>query len=248
MPENEGGTATLDAPAVDAATTTESVAPAVAAAPASAATDTPEPDTDAPATTDADDEEAPKGPPRGEDGKFATDYSKVTLPKDSAIDPAVLERTVAIARDRGLSVKDAQAMTDLVSQEIASTRADLMAAHQPGGAEWTKQLDAWKAQTLADPSLGKTPDERKASIELGASVLKRYAAAEPAESEGIMSFLNDSGLGEHPAVAKFFRWIGKSAGERPLSNGNGNGPAKSLVDIFYPKGAQRTAAEIAADP
>ncbi len=150
----------------------------------------------------------------------AVDYSSVTLPKDSALDTKALERTVAIARERGLSREQAQSVVDLVHSEVVQQRTTLLAAHQPGGAEWTKQLDAWKAQTLADPSLGKTPEERKASIQLGASVLKKYAAAEPDESKGIMSFLNDSGLGEHPAVAKFFRWLGKSAGERPLSLGS----------------------------
>src|SRR5687768_5093064 len=45
---------------------------------------------------------------------------ELTLPEKSALDPAVLERTAAIARARGLSPEQAQAAVDLVNSEVAS--------------------------------------------------------------------------------------------------------------------------------
>lgn len=170
---------------------------------------------------------------RDESGKFAKDYSKVALPKDAVIDAAVLDETVAIAREQGLSVSQTQAVVDLLNSRVNADRTALLAAHQPGGAEWTKQLDAWKAETLADDSLGKTPEERKASVERGASVLKRYAEANPEGAEAMNDFLVTSGLGEHPAAVKFFKWLGESAGERPIVKGNTSDVHLSAVERAY---------------
>jgi hypothetical protein len=153
-------------------------------------------------------------------GKFLPDYSKVILPKDAAIDADALGRTVAIARERGLSSEQAQSVVDLINGEVAQSRAALLAAHQPGGAEWTKQLDAWKAETLADASLGKTPEERTAAIQRGAQVLKKYGEANPEDAKNMEAFLTESGLGEHPAAVRFFHWLGKAAGERAIVLGS----------------------------
>ncbi len=169
-------------------------------------------------------------------GKFLPDYTKVILPKDAAIDADALGRTVAIARAQGLSSEHAQAFADLVNSEVAQSRAALLAAHQPGGAAWTKQLDAWKADTLADPSLGKTPSERTAAVQRGANVLKKYAEANPDDAEQMTAFLTDSGLGEHPAAVRFFNWLGKAAGERSLVLGNDTSVQRSAAEIMYPNG------------
>jgi hypothetical protein len=159
----------------------------------------------------------------------------LTLPKDSTLDAAFLERTVAIARERGLSPEQAQATVDLVNQEAVSQRAALLTAYQPGGAEWTKQVDAWRAETLADVTLGKTPEERTASLAMGKSVLDRYTVANPAEAEGMKAFLDNSGLGDHPATMRFFKWLGEAAGEKPVVIGGDGGPSQAdKLKQMYP--------------
>jgi hypothetical protein len=77
-------------------------------------------------------------------------------------------------------------------------------------------VDAWKAQTLADVTLGKTPEERQAAIQKGHGVFLKFAEANPTEKEALTGFLNTSGLGDHPTVVRFFAWLGKAAAEGPL--------------------------------
>src|SRR5690606_18974732 len=115
-----------------------------------------------------------------------------------------LTRIAAIASERGLTQEAAQqalpALEQILTAEREAAEAAAVAAYQPGGEKWQQQVEDWKAQALSDPSLGKTEDERVAAIQRGSQVLQRYAQAHPERKAEIDSFLNDSGLGNHPAV------------------------------------------------
>lgn len=160
------------------------------------------------------------------------------LPENAVLDAAATERTTAFARTSGLSPEQAQQVLAFANQEVAAQRDALLAAHQPGGAAWEKQLNDWRAQTLADSALGATPEERTATIARGTSVLKRYAAANPDDAQAMTSFLDTSGLGEHPAAVRFFAWLGKAAGEGTLPppappappSGSGAAVQKKYID------------------
>lgn len=143
----------------------------------------------------------------------------LTLPEGSPLDPAVLERTAADARTQGLTNEQAQAVVNRISQEAAVLAEAQMAAYQPGGAEYGKLVDGWKAQTLADESLGKTPEERTATIQRGHQVLQKYVEAHPDQQDAINGFLNDTGLGNHPAMVKVFAWLGRAMSETPVVKG-----------------------------
>lgn len=156
---------------------------------------------------------------------------KLSLPKDSPLDPAVLERTVAIARARGLSPEQAQAAVDLVHAESATHSAAVLAAHQPGGAAWTKQLDAWKAETLADPSLGKTPEERVQTVQRAGLVLAKFKEANPDMGASVEAFLKTSGIGERREVMHLLSWI--ASGERPMALGSESGLPGTALERKY---------------
>ena len=109
-----------------------------------------------------------------------------------------------------------------------------MKAHQPGGAEWTKQLDSWRNETMADPHLGKTPDERKANIQKGVDVIRRYGSSDPAGEKTFKEFLDNSGIGEHPAAVRFFAWLGRAMGEQqPIIGSPPGSGKKSDAELFY---------------
>jgi hypothetical protein len=204
--------------------------PAVPATPAPPAPDTPV----APV--------APPAPP------VVPESYDLKLPENATLAPASLERIAAIARERGLSNEAAQSVVDLANQEAATVRDAVLADHAPGGAAWTTTLDGWKAETMADVTLGKTPEERTLAIQKGAAVIDKFAAASPEHGAAMKEFLNTSGLGEKREVVHFMRWLAETAGEAPLVTGTAPSKAPpSLVDVFYPKGPNRTAAEIAAD-
>jgi hypothetical protein len=133
------------------------------------------------------------------------------LPEGSTLDAAALERTAAIARELGLpDDASAQKVLALVHEQVAAREAALLASHAPGGEAWTKQVDGWKEETLKDPSLGKTPEERSAAIQRGHNVLTKIAEKHPEDAAAFKSFLEDSGLGNHPAAVRIFarlaRW------------------------------------------
>lgn len=193
------------------------------------------------------------GRQRGPDGKFLpketvaakpVEYA-IVLPKDSTLDASAIERTTAIARELGLSdTAAAQKVLDLVHEQTTAQRTALLAAHQPGGAEWEKNVQKvvtaqhaqWKAETDADVSLGKTPEERKAAIDLGGTVIKAFKVANPEMGTAIDTFLDTSGVGNRRELAHFLAWLGKSAGERSMVTGNDASvqSESAILDAMYP--------------
>lgn len=187
---------------------------------------------------------APPAPPAADPAEIT--YS-LTLPENAAIDAAVLERTTAIARELGLSNEHAQKTLNLVNQEAASlVDARVKAAVealQPGGEAWAKQLADWKTETLADPSLGKTEPERTAAIQKGHALVGKYAEASPKDADTFKAFLNDSGLGNHPAANRFFAWLGKAMDEGSLHLPDAQGGALSedaKLARMYPSMVKQT--------
>lgn len=157
-------------------------------------------------------------------------------PENAALDAAASERTVAFARSRGLSNDAAQAALDLANTEVASAKEAIFKDHQPGGAAWTKQVDGWKAETLADASLGATPEARTAAIQKGVQIVNKYTEAHPEQAADFKGFFDTSGLGNHPAAVRFFAWLGEVASEGSLVTSQiGGDGRKADVDVFYSK-------------
>jgi hypothetical protein len=137
----------------------------------------------------------------------------LALPAGAVLDAAALERTVAIARERGLSNEAAQAVLELANTEATAQRDALLAAYQPGGTEHAKQVEAWQAETLADATLGATPEARQAAISKGIAVLDKFQTANPTMGAAVKSFLNDTGFGSKREVVHFIAWLGEAASE-----------------------------------
>jgi hypothetical protein len=165
-----------------------------------------------------------------------TDSYTLKLPDDSTADATLIERTGAIARDLGLSNEAAQKALEFVHQE-AEARADAeVKSYQPGGAEWKKRVDVWKAETLADTTLGKTPEERQAALSHGDRVLREYAKKNPADEQNILDVLDKSGIAYHPAFARLIVFFGRAMGE-PTELVRGGAPMskpKTPAQQMYP--------------
>lgn len=150
----------------------------------------------------------------GEPEKPAADVTyDLKLPEHAVIDATALERTAAIARELGLSNDAAQKVIGALDSEAKAVVEATLAAHQPGGAAWTKQQQEWEAALKADQTLGATPDERQAAVQKGIAVIDRFAEKHPEHATQLKSYLDASGLGSHPDVVHFFAWLGKVAGE-----------------------------------
>lgn len=130
---------------------------------------------------------------------------KLVLPENASITSAVLDQTLAIARDAGWSQEHAQKAVNLIDAVVQSrTKAELDAL--------TAQIAQWEKDALADPKLGSTPDERKAAVQRGHQVLEKFITADPEAGAAFKSLLG-KGVAANPATQRFFAWLGKSAGE-----------------------------------
>lgn len=169
--------------------------------------------------------------------KAPSKYS-LKLSDKVAVDPTLVERTGAIARDLGLSEDKAQKTLDFVTQEAArEAEAALTAWSAPseenpeGGAKWKEQNDAWRAASLADKELGDgKPEVLTAKTALAKKVLAKFGDAKS------IDFL-DSALGSNPALLRILVRIGGAMSEQGLVTVPQDGkPAKekSLPELMYP--------------
>jgi hypothetical protein len=166
---------------------------------------------------------------------------ELKLPTDATLDAAVIERTVAFARERKLSNEQAQAVLDQLNTEATTLKGALLPAYQPGGAEWqknqqaeiTKAVDGWKAETNADVTLGKTPEERAANLRSAAGVLDKFEAASPEMGKALKTALSSSGIAERREVAHFLLWLGKAAGEAQIITPSSGEGARSETEKLY---------------
>jgi hypothetical protein len=206
-------------PAADAAPEAPIPAADPAAAPPAPVVADPAKPADAPAPAD----KAPDAP---------VEYS-LTLPNDSGLDPAVVERTTAIARELGLSPDHAQKTLNFLSQEAATAAKAAgdaaIQSHQPGGDAWEQQQAEWKTAALADPVLGAgKPEALSAIVTRATQVVATFGSPE------LVTFLETSGLGSSPAVLKLLDNIGKAMKEDQLViPSTAPGASKSAAEKLY---------------
>lgn len=129
-----------------------------------------------------------------------------------------------------------------MNQEAAShverALADQQKAHLPGGAAWEKQNADWKAAALADPDLGNgKPEALDGNVTLAKRVLATFFPAET------VAFLEQTGLGSHPATLKGLVKIGKAMREDDfiVPSGGQPGAKKSDAELFYGDSKGRSA-------
>lgn len=151
------------------------------------------------------------------------DY-KFEVPEGVTLDEARTTEFVAIAKELKLPKESAQKVVDLaVKHEQA--RAE---AHVAQVGEWAAAVKADK--DLGGDKLGESRAVAKKAIDLGPPELKQ--------------FLNDTGLGNHPAIFRWAHAVGKAMSEDNFVQGTKApaGPVKSQADRLYPSSAAKTGA------
>lgn len=127
------------------------------------------------------------------DGKYS-----LKVPDGSPLKPASLDRIAAIARERKLSQAQAEALVAVADAEVRSNNAELLLDNKPSeGAAWKAREKMWSDQSLADPVIGGSPEKLKMNVEHGKMVINKFGGEE------MKLFLDDTGLGSHPAVIRF---------------------------------------------
>jgi hypothetical protein len=135
---------------------------------------------------------------------------ELKLPQGVQAGPA-FEEFKGLAKAAGLSGEQAQRVVDFYAKtELA--RADAA----------QKQQTAWVEGLKADKELG------GASFEVNAQVARK--AMQKFASPELRTFLDTSGLGNHPELVRLMYRVGKAIGEDSIASGNGATPAGSLSD------------------
>ncbi|MEM8797543.1 MAG: hypothetical protein AAGE61_18420 [Pseudomonadota bacterium] len=121
------------------------------------------------------------------------------------------------------SVKDAL-------QEAARRQADLVHKQEIAAAEaWQKTTDGWLKEARSDPDIGGDDFMKNAAI--GRRALDTFGDDE------LKDILNQSGLGNHRAVIKFFAKAGRQLAEsgvpKPGETGKGQTHNERLTEALY---------------
>ena len=219
--DGAGGPAAAPAPAAPAAGTTETTVltpTAPATAPVAGATETKTPEqiqqeADAAAATKKEADAAkPTGAPEA--------YTDFTLPEGMDMDVGTLDAYKGLAKELNIPQEAAQKLIDLQTTLVAK-QAD---AYQQAV---VAQGQKWAAEVKNDPELGGENYDK--SVASAIKVIQSFG--DPALTE----LLNDSGLGNHPALFKFCHRISAAISEDKfvMPGSQSNAPKEmSIVDAF----------------
>lgn len=120
------------------------------------------------------------------------------------------------ANEVGLDAEQAQAVAKL---QLASQQATIKAVQE--------QVAQWEDQVKNDPEIG--------GDKLPETLATAKRGVEMVGIDGLMEWLDQTGLGSHPMVIKLFHKIGQTLGEAPtVKSKDGAQPEeKSIAEILY---------------
>jgi hypothetical protein len=160
-------------------------------------------------------------------------YTDFKLPDGVKLDAAEVTELQTYAKTHNLTQEQAQALVDRTVKTRGDTEAALVAKQQ----EAVKQLATdWKAATQADKEIG--------GDNLTATLATAVKARDAFGSPELIRILNDSGMGNHPEVVRFFAKVGKAMGEDKFVQGSANSgtaanPEAARAARMYPSMAQK---------
>lgn len=241
MTTETAATTTTAAPAAEAAAAAVAVTtPAAtteapktdAAAPAAATTEAPKTEpTDAekaaaaeaakkPEDKKADDGKKPAGAPEG-------DYAAFDLGEGVNLNPEVMTNFTTLAKKHNLSQEAAA--------EFAALGANITRGFAPAQEAILKEADAkWQKDSRADAEFGGTKYDENLSV--AKKALDTFGTPE------LVKFLDESKLGNHPEVIRYFYKVGSRIGEDKMFTGDAPNPAtKSASDVLYGATSKKTA-------
>lgn len=243
MTTETAATTTTAAPAAEAAAAAVAVTtPAAtteapktdAAAPAAATTEAPKTEpTDAekaaasaaedakkPEDKKTDDGKKPAGAPEG-------DYAAFDLGEGVSLNPEVMTNFTTLAKKHNLSQEAAA--------EFAALGANIGRGFGPMQEKILADADAkWQKDSRADAEFGGTKYDENLST--AKKALDTFGTPE------LVKFLDESKLGNHPEVIRYFYKVGSRIGEDKMFTGDAPNPAtKSASDVLYGATSKKTA-------
>lgn len=152
----------------------------------------------------------------------APEKYEFNLPEGIVLDEAINTEFKGLAKELNLSQENAQKLLDL---EFKHLQNQTKAAAE----SWTKTTNDWAEQTKKDLGTGYQEE-----LKYAAKFIDRIAG--PELGKEVRKLLDDTKMGNHPALAKLFIAAGKAISEDTLEVGSSKegGDQQNLGQIFYP--------------
>lgn len=133
------------------------------------------------------------------------------------IEPTLLESAQKTFKELNLTQEAAQKLVDIQSQLVAKQQEEQAKAYNEMRSKW---------QSDSKAVLGAEPDK---TLALVAKARDSFGTPE------LQKFLNESGLGDHPEVVRFFAAVGRAIAEDDIPDGGRGGAApKTQAEALYP--------------
>lgn len=150
------------------------------------------------------------------DNSVIEKYTGFKLPEGLTFDTEKLTEFSTVAKELKLSQEQAQKLVDFQSSYVLQQKEKALSEYQT-------QVNQWKEETKK--VLGNNLEK---DLVLVAKVRDRYG------SSNLTKLLDDSGLGNHPEIIKFFVNVGKIVSEDSLDVGkNKTVESKTIAERLY---------------
>ena len=175
------------------------------------------PEAQAPAVQPAQEQQQQQGEGQQTEEQGPEQYADFAFEEGKALDAELADDIKATAKELGLTQSQAQKLADLAlkrTESAQSQQAEMLA----------QARDEWAGQAKADKEFG--GDAIEANLATARKALDTFGTPE------LKALLNESGLGNHPEVIRFFYRSGKAISEDRVIRGGAAGqptdPAKRL--------------------
>jgi hypothetical protein len=154
--------------------------------------------------------EKPGDKPAGAPEKY-----ELALPEGMTLDEATFAAAEPVLRELGLNNEQATKLASVIA-EVRASEAEA----------FVQQVQEWGKTTQADPEIGGKALE--ATLTEGRKALAKHGTPE------LRALLDNTGLGNHPEVVRFFARVGKTIlTEDSVVTGERSGGTKSMAERLY---------------
>lgn len=135
------------------------------------------------------------------------------------LDTEALKEFEPVAREMNLTNEQAQKLVDVYPKILAGVQQRQVEA-------WQQTTEQWAADVKADKEIG--GDKLPSNLSAAQRALDQFGTPE------LKTYLNDTGLGNHPDLVKAFVKIGKAMSEDGMVTGSNDGQ-RSAAEVLYGK-------------
>lgn len=146
-------------------------------------------------------------------------YEDFKVPEGVALDTEVTTEFKTLAKELDLSQENAQKLTDLATKLSAKHQGQMADVLKQAAADWTQA-----AQT----------DKEFGGEKLNENLSVAKKARDTFGTPELTQLLDESGLGNHPEVIRFFYRTGKAISEDGFVPGTKQVPVKSTAQRLFP--------------